>query len=186
MIKSRPIYKPFQIDPTGRAHLVVTDLSVLPEHLAVPEIEIWRVELMAPGIAMPAAGMERAYRSVAELLSHLQHRLGREAVGFRLYVIGMEAFLWDVMNLACKAGLGPDEVRLTQMGSMRRRVYCTHCRTMIENVATNIVPCPSCEANLFVRDHFSRRLAAFMGVIVDAEVPGEIPHIDEVYAQWYE
>jgi hypothetical protein len=26
-----------------------------------------------------------------------------------------------------------------------------------------------------VRDHFSRRLAAFMGVIVDAEVPGEIP-----------
>jgi len=45
-------------------------------------------------------------------------------------------------------------------------------------VAQNIVTCPSCEAALFVRDHFSRRLAAFMGVKVDAEVPGEIPEAE--------
>lgn len=186
MIKSRPVYTPFQIDPAGRTHLVVTDLASLPPHMAVPEIETWRVELQAPGIAAPAAGMERAYRSVAELLSHLKHRLECESVGFRLYALGMEAFLWDVMNLARQAGMGRDEVRLTQMGSMRRRVYCTHCKTIIENVATNILPCPGCAANLFVRDHFSRRLAAFMGVIVDAEIPGEIPLIEEVFAPWHE
>ena len=39
----------------------------------------------------------------------------------------------------------------------------------------NVTPCPGCGAQLFVRDHFSRRLAAFMGVKVDAEAPGEFP-----------
>ena len=47
---------------------------------------------------------------------------------------------------------------------------------MIEDVAINIIaPALAAARSLFVRDHFSRRLAAFMGVKVDAEVPGEIP-----------
>jgi len=186
MIKSRPIYTPFQIDPAGRTHLVVTDLAHLPAHIAVPEIETWTVEIIAPGIAAPAGGITRAFRSVADLLSHLSHRLHRESAGFRLYALGKEAFLWDVMNIARAAGLGSGEVFLTQLGSLKRRVYCSHCKTMIEDVATNIVACPGCGAHLFVRDHFSRRLAAFMGVKVDAEVPGEIPPVEEVYAAWHE
>jgi hypothetical protein len=40
--------------------------------------------------------------------------------------------------------------------------------------ATNIVQCVGCERWLLVRDHYSRRLAAYMGVMVDAEVPGRI------------
>jgi hypothetical protein len=52
---------------------------------------------------------------------------------------------------------------------------------MNEDVATNIADCRGCGARLFVRDHFSRRLAAFMGVMVDAEVPGEVPEIEVVY-----
>jgi hypothetical protein len=46
---------------------------------------------------------------------------------------------------------------------------------MIEGARMTIITCPGCGASLFVRDHFSRRLAAFMGVKVDAEVPGDIP-----------
>jgi hypothetical protein len=34
---------------------------------------------------------------------------------------------------------------------------------------------------LFVRDHFSRRLGAYMGLMVDAESPGELPEIEEIY-----
>jgi hypothetical protein len=45
---------------------------------------------------------------------------------------------------------------------------------MIEDATANIVACPGCGANLFVRDHFSRRLRAFMGVKADAEMPGEL------------
>jgi hypothetical protein len=32
-----------------------------------------------------------------------------------------------------------------------------------------------------VRDHYSRRLAAYMGFQVDAEAPGMIPRIESVY-----
>jgi hypothetical protein len=32
-----------------------------------------------------------------------------------------------------------------------------------------------------VRDHFSRRLAAFMGVQADAENPGELPQPEQLY-----
>ncbi len=67
------------------------------------------------------------------------------------------------------------------MGSLARRVYCVHCRTATEDVRTNIVRCTGCERWLLVRDHYSRRLAAYMGVMADAEAPGELPPIKEVY-----
>jgi hypothetical protein len=51
----------------------------------------------------------------------------------------------------------------------------------LENVRTNIVSCDACGRWLLVRDHYSRRLAAYMGVMVDAEVPGERPPIEEVF-----
>jgi hypothetical protein len=61
-------------------------------------------------------------------------------------------------------------------------VWCTHCHGFTEQVTTNVVPCAGCGRHLLVRDHFSRRLGAFMGVMVDAEAPGEIPAIEEVFA----
>jgi len=186
MNKSRPVYDKLRIDPAGRAHLIVTDLAAVPEDavqedLALSNAECWVVGLSAPGVAIETSGNLRAFRAVADLLGHLSHRLEREPVGLRLYAAGSEAFLWDVMNLARQAGLTEDEVFLTQAGTLRRRVYCSHCKTMNENVATNIVICQGCGASLFVRDHFSRRLAAFMGVKVDAEVPGEVPEIEALY-----
>jgi hypothetical protein len=184
--KSRPIYEKLRIDPKGRAHLIVTDLASVPEDaieadLAFSNIESWVVGVGAPGIAAEARGNLRAFRAVADLRSHLSHRLARETMGFRLYALGSEAFLWDVMTLGREAGLGEGEIFLNQAGTLRRRVYCTHCKTMNENVATHIVVCQACGASLFVRDHFSRRLAAFMGVKVDAEVPGEVPAPEVLY-----
>ena len=186
MIKSRPVYGKLRLDPAGRSHLIVTDLAHLPDEvidsdLAVSDIEIWTVQVIAPGIQAAASGETRAFRAVADLLSNLSHRLSRDTVGLRLYAAGTEAFLWDVNNLGRAAGLGDGEIFLAQAGSLRRRVYCTHCKSMIEGVTTSIVKCWACGANLFVRDHFSRRLAAFMGVAVDAEVPGEIPPAEVLY-----
>ncbi len=162
-IKSRPTYGKLRIDPHGTTHLIVTDLPALPEDVieGAENIETWI--------------------GAADLLTALAHRLSREHAGFRLYAAGAEPFLWDVMNIARAAGLGDGEVFLAHAGSQRRRVYCTHCKTIIEDVTTNIVPCPTCGAHLFVRDHFSRRLAAFMGVKADAEVPGDIPAIEVIY-----
>ncbi len=185
-IKSRPVYEKLRIDAQGRAHLIVTDLASVPEAAievdpGFANIEIWVVELRGPGIAAEPAGNKRAFRAVADLLSHLGHRLSREAIGLRIYAVGSEAFLWDVNNLARAAGLSAAEIFLNHAGTLRRRVYCAHCKSMNEHVETNIVICSACGASLFVRDHFSRRLAAFMGVKADAEVPGEIPALEVLY-----
>jgi hypothetical protein len=183
--KSRPIYEKLRIDPLGRTHLIVTDLRAIPDDAIEPDfplssIESWVISRIAPGIAASPSG-SHAFRSAADLLSHLSHYLSRELVGLRLYATGSEAFLWDVANLARAAGMGGQEIFLNHAGSLRRRVYCTHCKSMNEDVSTNIAECRACGARLLVRDHFSRRLAAFMGVMADAEVPGEIPAIEVLY-----
>jgi len=180
MSKSRPVYAPFGLDPAGRAHLVVTSLDAPPEGIedSLANIEVWAVKHNGPGVPAPIVAGLRPFRSTTELLAQLGHRLARETAGLRLYAVGSEAFVWDAYNAAIAVGLHPSEVSLHRAGPFVRRVYCSHCRTMIEGAARNIVTCPSCEAALFVRDHFSRRLAAFMGVKVDAEVPGEIPEAE--------
>jgi hypothetical protein len=182
-IMSRPVYQPFRMDPRGRHHLIVAECAALPAHLHLGTVpaETWLIGTSAPGIAVEPGGNNHGFRSTTDLLTHLRHRLGRETIGLRLYAIGTEAFLWDVMNIAQHAGLSDDEVCLTHEGSLRRRVYCIHCKTTTDNVTSNIVDCAGCGARLFVRDHFSRRLAAFMGVMVDAEVPGAVPPIEAIY-----
>ena len=62
--KSRPIYEKLRIDPQGRAHLIITDLEVLPDavieaDLALSNIESWVVARSAPGIAANLPGQPR-------------------------------------------------------------------------------------------------------------------------------
>jgi hypothetical protein len=181
--KSRPLYRALRLDACARAHLVVTDLADAPAlgELSGAQLDICTVKTIAPGIPAPRHGHIRAFRAAAELLAYLAHRLRGEAVGLRLYAVGSEAFIWDARNIGLAAGLAEAEIQTVQAGSLRRRVYCTHCKTMTEDVTTGIVACRGCGAALLVRDHFSRRLAAFMGVKVDAEVPGEVPAAAVMY-----
>jgi hypothetical protein len=123
----------------------------------------------------------RSFGEVAALLRALEAMLESARMGTRLYVAGPESFIGLAMKIALEFNLNKDEVRAEQVGSLARRVYCIHCRTTTENVRTNIVRCVNCERWLLVRDHYSRRLAAYMGVMVDAEVPGELPPIREVF-----
>jgi predicted RNA-binding Zn-ribbon protein involved in translation (DUF1610 family) len=176
MSKSRPQYANFALDHSGARHLVITDQPLPPEELeaALAEIEIFTVHTIAPGVPAPPEGNVRPFRSAAELLSFVPHHLARQVMGLRLYALGSEAFIWDVHHAAEAAGMGSGEIRLTRLGPLTRRVYCTHCRDMIEEVPANIVTCPGCGAMLFVRDHFSRRLRAFMGVKANAEDPAEV------------
>jgi hypothetical protein len=102
-------------------------------------------------------------------------------MGTRLYVAGPESFIGLAMRIALEFNLNKDEIRAEQLGSLARRVHCIHCRVIAESVRTNIVRCSGCERRLLVRDHYSRRLAAYMGVMVDAEAPGELPPIKEVF-----
>jgi len=123
----------------------------------------------------------RAFSDVAALLGEFKSLLEDSLMGTRLYVAGPESFIGLAMKIALEFNLNKDEIRAEELGSLARRVYCIHCRTTAENVRTNIVRCPGCERWLLVRDHYSRRLAAYMGVMADAEAPGELPAIKDVF-----
>jgi hypothetical protein len=123
----------------------------------------------------------RSFSDAAALLVELRSSLEAALMGTRLYVAGPESFIGLAMKIALEFNLNKDEMRAEQVGTLARRVYCVHCRATTENVRTNIVRCIECDRWLLVRDHYSRRLAAYMGLMVDAEVPGELPPIQEVF-----
>jgi hypothetical protein len=187
-IKSRPIYGPVGIDATGARHLLLVDGPEAPPEGLRADLgaftEVWTLtrDARSPSSPFMATGHERhAFRSTALMFDALKQRLSRETMGFRLYAIGSETFLADVAALGAQAGLSRAEMALGHAGSLARRVYCVHCRTVTEGVTDSVFTCAGCGASLFVRDHFSGRMAAFMGVQVDAEAPGELPPIETLY-----
>lgn len=188
-IKSRPIYASLKIDPTGRRHLLLTGSLDVPNDAFAPGVSVsafnehWRI--VSNSLAIPAPDdktTQHSFRSESHLLIALKRRLEEERMGLRLYAVGTEPFLWNVRGVASDFGMAAEEVHLYAMGTAARRVFCNHCRTITEHVTTNVFACSGCGANLFVRDHFSRRINAFAGVQVDAEVPGELPDIEELYS----
>jgi hypothetical protein len=195
-IKSKPVYAPLRADTGGRYHLMLglgpgaaPLLRVLSElESAVPHaLEHTRV-LLVPEDSRPDESFARLgpqavtlFDGAAALLRTFRIVLEESLMGTRLYVAGPESFIGLAMQIALQFDLNKDEIRAEELGTRARRVHCVHCRATRENVRTNIVRCTGCDRWLLVRDHYSRRLAAYMGVMVDAEVPGELPAIAEVY-----
>jgi dimethylamine monooxygenase subunit C len=136
-----------------------------------PEIEQFRASV----------GDVQSFADAPALLDRFRAILGQSLMGTRLYVAGPESFIGLAMKIALEFNLNKDEIRAEECGTLARRVYCIHCRATTENVRTNIVRCVDCERWLLVRDHYSRRLAAYMGVMVDAEAPGELPPVKEMF-----
>jgi hypothetical protein len=189
-IKSRPIYYRLKIDLSGRRHLLLigsprapSPEAFAPGTDAADFEEQWRI--VSNSLAIPDPNEKAAqlnFRSESHLLIALKRRLEEERMGLRLYAIGAEPFLWNVRGVAAGFGMASAEVHLYAVGTAARRVFCNHCRTITERVTTNVFDCSGCGAHLLVRDHFSRRINAFAGVQVDAEVPGELPPVEELYS----
>jgi len=165
--KSRPRYRPLVRDRLGRHHLLLCDAATVPPTSLSDAAEFATMETWAAETAQ--------FPTTTDLLGALPTRLSAETIGLRLYAVGTESFLWDVAAVARRAGMGAGEVFLCHAGGRARRVRCVHCQTLLDDVTMSLVDCTGCGATLFVRDHFSARLAAFMGVKVDAELPGELP-----------
>lgn len=197
-IKSKPVYTPLAPDAGGRYHLLVghgvgadpllrvvaglRESGTEPAQLRL----LYVVDPEAPpaaaaAVRAAAVAEVRTFPDTAALLGPFRSLLDQSLMGTRLYVAGPEAFMGLVMRTAAEFNLNRDEIRAEECGSRARRVHCIHCRAEIENVRTNIVECTGCHRWLIVRDHYSRRFGAYMGVMVDAEAPGERPEIQEVF-----
>lgn len=196
-VKSKPVYAELGFDVHARRHLLVAEGEG-----ADALLRVWGQAQAAGGdcaealeaiyLARPGADRGPALREqlgdrieIASEFNTLKKRLARRLagarMGTRLYLAGSEAFIWGLIRRARLAGLDEDEIQRERCGSLARPTVCVHCRTALPSVKTNIYTCPGCGLYVFVRDHFSRRLGAYQSVCVDAEAPGDVPAIEEVY-----
>lgn len=188
-IKSQPVYHPIEWDATGIEHLLfiaADEPETIERLLAAPPAGGLTLAICVPQVAerLRADGMTVRMvveTSVAASLRTLEALLQTANMGLRLYLVGPEDDIWQAAALASGFGMSSAEIRLYQTGSRARPVFCVHCRALTRGVRTNLTDCSGCGRTLFVRDHFSRRLGAYMGFQIDAEIPGDKPPVETVY-----
>lgn len=193
-IKSRPVYDQLHPLPGGIRHIVagqgsgglamlrlLGDMSGLdaPVTLLYSRESFSGQDFFDELQAQPSQQL-RVHATNQALIDDLKALLGEARMGTRLYLAGSESFLGSAMQVATLFDLNRDEVLREHSGTLVRRVWCVHCDTYTENVTQRLYDCPGCGVTLVVRDHYSRRLAAFQAVKADAEVPGELPPAEEL------
>ena len=195
-IKSRPVYPGLQIQRHARRHVFALEgegALALSEQTAahgtdfLAQTEIFYVahgsQPRAHGAMLQELGPHVFWEApgIGALLTRLRAVLTTATMGTRLYVAGTEGFIGQVIQVAADFGIDPGSVVTEHRGSLARRVQCVHCKGITENVTSNPCRCSHCGLALLVRDHYSRRIGAFQGVNIDAEVPGTAPPPEESF-----
>ncbi|VVP53583.1 hypothetical protein PS850_05575 [Pseudomonas fluorescens] len=193
-IKSRPIYDRLQPLPGGIRHIIAGQgsggramLRLLGDMAGLnrPITLLYSQESFSGQDFLDQLQLHpehplHVHASNQALIDELKALLGEARMGTRLYLAGSESFLGSAMQVATHFDLNRDEVLREHSGTLVRRVWCVHCDSYTENVTQRVYDCPGCGLTLVVRDHYSRRLAAFQAVKADAEVPGELPEAEEL------
>lgn len=193
-IKSRPVYG--TLEPrAGLAHLMIADAegaeALLDLAAADPELfakshiiyipkdtgdtHVDRLRAAQPMILHVGPSYGASLQRIRRVLSDAH-------MGLQVYLAGTEGLMGQAMNEATAAGIPHTAIQTEHRGSVARRMQCVHCKGITEDVMTDPFVCSHCGLTLFVRDHYSRRLAAFQGVCIDAEDPGNIPDPVELYS----
>lgn len=194
-IKSRPVYDLLQPMAGGLRHLIAgqgsggTAMLRLIQEMTPAQRQnstlLYSTESFSghnhlDALQQCAVSALRVFETNQALLDALRTLLGDAVMGTRLYLSGSETFIGTAMQAANAVDLNRDEVLREHSGTLVRRVWCVHCDTYTENVTQRLFTCPGCDLNLIVRDHYSRRLAAFQGIKADGEVPGQLPPAEEL------
>jgi hypothetical protein len=195
-IKSRPVYGRLAIRPGATLHLFVADaegaqaIVELAKNSAEPFLDKAHIIYIA-GSAAPkeygkALGILRPdmfYEgpTIAASLPRLAQTLATARMGTQIYLAGTEGLIGQAMKVAIEAGVDHLSIQTEHRGSEARRVQCVHCKGITEDVHVQPVKCSHCGLMLLVRDHYSRRIAAFQGVCIDAEAPGAVPPVEEAF-----
>ncbi|ARO33499.1 hypothetical protein NXC14_PB00683 (plasmid) [Rhizobium sp. NXC14] len=195
-IKSRPVYKGLTIQPRARRHIFALEgegaKALLDQQPALDETALSRSEILYVARGSQGSGLGETLRglgadmfftapTIATLLFRLKGSLGTAHMGTRLYISGTEGFIGQAMLVALDYGMDHASIVTEHRGSLARRVQCVHCKGITDDVTTSPFACSHCGLTLLVRDHYSRRLAAFQGVNIDAEEPGSAPQPEELF-----
>ncbi|OWK44192.1 hypothetical protein PSOLE_27100 [Pseudomonas oleovorans subsp. oleovorans] len=194
-IKSRPVYDQLRPMAGGLRHVLVAQgsggkamlrlLGEMTEAQRLATTLLYSTESFSGqnhlgSLRDYSVGELREFSSNQALLDALSALLNQATMGTRLYLCGSESFIGMAMQVANTFDLNRDEVLRENSGTLVRRIWCVHCDTYTENVTQRLFKCPGCGVDLIVRDHYSRRLAAFQAVKADGEVPGELPEAEEL------
>lgn len=189
-IRSRPVYATLEPRP-GKLHVIVADdegAAAVVEMLGKANDRSGMLAashvMYCPGptgtdlsAQLEVLGAAQFFRAptIPALLPRLVRVLADAHMGTQFYLAGTEGLIGQAEREIMATGFPFASIQKEHRGSTLRRVQCVHCKGITENVATDPFKCSHCGLNLFVRDHYSRRIAAFMGVCIDAEDPGQVP-----------
>jgi NAD(P)H-flavin reductase len=193
-IKSRPVYGTLE-PKSGKAHLAIADAQgaealldlaksddsiIAKMHIIyIPkdtgDTYVTKLEALEPAAFYVGPSYEAS-------VSRLRHVLSNAHQGLQVYLAGTEGLMGQAQNEAMQAGIPHEFIQTEHRGSVARRMQCVHCKGITEDVMHDPFECSHCGLNLFVRDHYSRRLAAYQGVCIDAEDPGNVPEPVELYS----
>ena len=195
-IKSRPVYGKFEIQG-GKYCLIIADAEGAEAILDLVKKAENSQKMMANAhiIYIPkhteetyvkkleALGARHFYLGVSYEASvpRIKQTLANAHMGLQIYLAGTEGLMGQAQREAIEAGIPHTAIQMEHRGSVARRMQCVHCKGITEDVITDPFICSHCSLNLFVRDHYSRRLAAFQAVRVDAEDHGNVPDQVELY-----
>jgi predicted RNA-binding Zn-ribbon protein involved in translation (DUF1610 family) len=193
-IPSRPVYGTLEPRP-GKAHLMIADAEGAEALLDLASVDADLVRA-AHIIYIPkktgdtyveklrALGPSQLHLSPTYEASvqRIRRVLADAHMGLQVYLAGTEGLMGQAEAEATHAGIPHGAIQSEHRGSVARRMQCVHCKGITEDVMTDPFVCAHCGLHLFVRDHYSRRLAAFQGVCVDAEDPGNVPDPVELYS----
>ena len=188
-IRSRPVWG--TLEPrAGLYHLMIADAEgaeaildvATPELLAGAHI-IFIAKGTDFGDKLRALNPAQYYEgpSYEASASRIQRVLQDAKMSTQVYLAGTEGLMGQAMRECTNAGIPYTAVQTEHRGSTARRMQCVHCKGITEDVAIDPFVCSHCGLNLFVRDHYSRRLAAYQGVCIDAEDPGNVPKSVGIY-----
>ncbi|WP_415918975.1 dimethylamine monooxygenase subunit DmmA [Tateyamaria sp. SN6-1] len=188
-IKSRPVYGTLEARQ-GKAHLMIADAEGAEAILAIatPELMAKTHIIYIPrgcdhADALRALNPAQFYEgpTYAASVQRIRRVLQDAHMGLQVYLTGTEGLMGQAQNEAMQAGIPHTAIQTEHRGSVARRMQCVHCKGITEDVETDPFVCSHCGLNLFVRDHYSRRLAAYQGVCIDAEDPGNVPEPKGIY-----
>ncbi len=196
-MKSRPVYPGLTADPFAKHNLIVGgrrgcggrarhgrqraarllrtfDHSLLPDRIGAART----TKASSTRFRRRRSGCFRRWRRPC---SGSEARSATATMGTRLYATGTEPFIGSVIQEGLAVGIDFKSIITEHRGSAKRACSACTARALPRTSPPTRFICAHCGLNLLVRDHYSRRLGAFQGVCIDAEVPGEAPAVEEIY-----
>jgi len=177
-IKSRPVYQKFEPNSKAKQQIFIAQGNAVDQlenaftNCHAPNKDFWVVSDQ-PDQPHSTANISKTFPT-DDYAQGFMSLFEQVSINAHLSVAGIEeSFLWDIYNLAMKAGFAKEQIHLLPPTTKQRRVFCTHCYTINANVSHTPTTCQGCQQLLLVRDHFSRVHAAYVGVSIDAEDPNE-------------